>query len=248
MCLGYNRPTVKRPITAVLFDMGSTLSHQNPTREDVITQFLDARGYPHSVRDVRVALLAADTWWHAWAASTPTAARTEEVRQAMRMTYRNTLLTALRLATDDGLAQELTDVFRTSIMRRHNALFSDVMPTLRTLRSRGLRLGIVSNWDLSLEDHCRELGLTTYFDTIVGSSAVGVEKPDPAIFRITLERLAVCPDQAIHVGDMYFSDVVGARRAGIMPILLDRYDLQPEADCLRIQSLQDILPLVSGAT
>jgi len=231
-------------VTAVLFDMGLTISHQQPTREDVILQFLREHGHVHALRDVRVALFATDTWWHAWAATTPLSQRTAETQQAVRLMYRDTLVANLGLASNDGLAREFADVFRTSIVRRHNAIFPDVLPTLRALRGHGLRLGVVSNWDLTLEQHCNELGLAPYLDTIVGSVSVGYEKPDPRIFEIALARLAVRADQAMHIGDMYPSDVVGARRAGILPVLLDRHDLQPRADCLRVRSLQELVPLI----
>jgi len=119
-----------------------------------------------------------------------------------------------------------------------------VLPTLSDLRRRGLKLAIVSNWDASLQSHCDDLGLTPLFDTIVGSQAVGYEKPDPRIFAIALERVQVTATQVLHVGDIYVSDVVGARRAGITPVLLDRHDLQPNADCLRVRTLDQILPLL----
>jgi len=242
--IGYNPRTMKRHLSAASFDMGSTLSHQNPDREDLLVEFLQDRGYPRTLHDVRRALLDADTLWHTWGMSTPVPLRTDEARQAMRIRYRDTILTSLQLESNDGLAEDFADVFRTSIMRRHNATYPDVLPTLQALRSHGFRLAIVSNWDLSLEDHCRDLGLTAYFDAIVGSQSVGHEKPDPRIFQITLQRLGVSPDQTIHVGDMYLSDVVGSRRAGILPVLLDRYDLQPNVDCLRVRSLDEILPLI----
>ena len=102
----------------------------------------------------------------------------------------------------------------------------------------------MSNWDESLLSHTDELGLTPLFDTIVGSLAVGYEKPHKRIFEIALERLALAPEDVIHVGDMYVSDVVGARRAGIRPVLLDRFDLMPQADCLRVSTLDQLLPLL----
>ena len=162
----------------------------------------------------------------------------------MRLQYRQVFMAALDLDGNDALRAALDDVWSASIMRRHNAIFADVMPTLHAMRAQGLKLGIVSNWDESLLSHTDELGLTPLFDAIVGSLAVGYEKPNKRIFEIALERLALAPDQVIHVGDMYVSDVVGARRAGIRPVLLDRFDLMPEADCLRIATLDELLPLV----
>jgi HAD superfamily hydrolase (TIGR01509 family) len=234
-------------IAAVFFDMGSTLSLQNPTREELLSDFLGQQGYKRSLHDVRRALMNADVWWHRWAEEVPFGWRNKETLQALRQKYRDAFLDALDLGSHDGLQEALADLFRTSIMRRHNALFPDVPPTLNALRAAGLRLAIVSNWDDSLTSHCDDLGLTPFFETIVGSLAVGYEKPDPRIFQAALDRLGLSAHQVIHVGDIYPSDVVGARRAGITPVLIDRYDLQPEADCLRVHSLTDIVPLVSAS-
>lgn len=238
---------MKQTPTAIFFDMGSTLSLQQPTRESLLSQFLHDHRHERTEQDVRRALLAADTWWHRWNEAHPFGWADETKRTEMRTRYRDVFLEALDLASDDGLRDPLADVWSTSIMRRHNALFPDVMPSLQAMRRHGLRLAIVSNWDNSLQSHCDDLSLTPLFETIVGSFAVGYEKPDPRIFQVALERLAVQPQQVIHVGDIYASDVVGARRARITPILLDRYDLQPDADCLRIDSLDGLLHLLQIA-
>lgn len=235
---------MSKAITAVFFDMGSTLSYQEPTREALLVDFLHQRGFERSPQDLRRALLAADTWWHEWTQQNPFGWRDDRLRTSMRLQYRQVFMAALDLDGNDALRAALDDVWSASIMRRHNAIFADVMPTLHAMRAQGLKLGIVSNWDESLLSHTDELGLTPLFDAIVGSLAVGYEKPNKRIFEIALERLALAPDQVIHVGDMYVSDVVGARRAGIRPVLLDRFDLMPEADCLRIATLDELLPLV----
>lgn len=242
--LGYNPATMKEMLQAMFFDMGSTLSLQTPTREDVLVQFLHTQGYERSPQDIRYALLRADTWWHQWNEAHTFGWNDPDKRQTMRELYRNEFMAALSMDNSDGLRTALADVWGTSIMRRHNAIFPDVMLTLEALRERGIRLAIVSNWDNSLQSHCDELGLTPLFETIVGSLAVGYEKPDPRIFHVALQRLGLQPQQVMHVGDIYASDVVGARRAGITPILLDRYDLEPNTDCLRIRSLSEIPALV----
>jgi putative hydrolase of the HAD superfamily len=79
------------------------------------------------------------------------------------------------------------------------------------LESGGLRLAVVSNWDVGLTDHLRRLGLET---TVVTSAEAGAPKPDPAIFLLALERLDVPPARAAHVGDSP-ADEEGARAAGM---------------------------------
>ena len=233
-----------RNLHAVFFDMGSTLSHQEPMREDLLAQFLHSHGSARPVQNIRQALLDSDTWWHEWTEQNPFGWRDQKLIPVMRQQYRQRFLQSLELDDTNGLHAELDDLWNTSIMRRHTAIFPDVRPTITMLREHHLKLAIVSNWDESLQSHCDDLGMTPLFDTIVGSSYVGYEKPDPRIFAIALERLGVKPDQALHVGDMYVSDVVGARRAGILPVLLDRFDLQPDADCLRVRTLDQLAALL----
>ncbi len=224
--------------------MGSTLSHQEPMREDLLAQFLNDHGSARPVQNIRQALLDSDTWWHEWAEQNPFGWRDQSLISIMRQQYRQRFLQSLELDDKNGLHTALDDLWNTSIMRRHTAIFPDVLPTIQALKARRLQLAIVSNWDNSLQSHCDDLGMTPLFDTIVGSSYVGYEKPDPRIFAIALQRLSLQADQVLHVGDMYVSDVVGARRAGIVPVLLDRFDLQPDADCLRVRTLDQIAALL----
>ncbi len=76
---------------------------------------------------------------------------------------------------------------------------------------------------------------------MVTSEEAGADKPKPEIFLKALEKAGVDASEAVHVGDQYDLDVVGARGVGISPILIDRYDLYPEVDdCPRIRSLTEL--------
>jgi putative hydrolase of the HAD superfamily len=91
---------------------------------------------------------------------------------------------------------------------------SGVAEALRLLREKGLTLAVVSNWDCSLEQRLTEAGLGGLFDVIVASANVGVEKPDPRIFRSALKRLSVAPERSLHIGDSD-DDRDGALAAGM---------------------------------
>lgn len=101
-------------------------------------------------------------------------------------------------------------------------LFYDTRPCLKRLRDAGHRLAVVSNWDLSLYRILGSLEIESFFETIVVSLEHGVEKPDPALFQVALDRLGVSPSDVIHVGDREDDDVQGARAAGIRAIRIDR--------------------------
>jgi putative hydrolase of the HAD superfamily len=100
--------------------------------------------------------------------------------------------------------------------------YDDVGPALATYRSRGLRVVVVSNWDVSLHDVLDDVGLGTLLDGVLTSADAGARKPSPAIFDQAL-RLAGAPAaETIHVGDSLTEDVAGARAAGIEPVLVRR--------------------------
>jgi putative hydrolase of the HAD superfamily len=92
---------------------------------------------------------------------------------------------------------------------------------LEALRGLGLRLAVVSNSNGTVARLLEDLDLAGWLDAVVDSAVVGFEKPDPRIFRRAAEMLGVAPTEAIHVGDLYSVDVVGARAAGASPILID---------------------------
>lgn len=102
------------------------------------------------------------------------------------------------------------------------SLFEDSLEALDWARRQGFRLAALSNWDYSLHLVIDRLGIRGYFDEVVASLEEGVEKPDPRLFQIALDRLGVGAEDAIHVGDDRIDDWAGARGAGLRAILLDR--------------------------
>lgn len=100
--------------------------------------------------------------------------------------------------------------------------FEDAVPALDALRSRGIRLAVVSNWDSRLHGILEEGGLRARFDAVVVSSEVGWRKPHGEIFRIALEATGSSPGEVLHVGDSLGDDLRGAAAAGIRAALIDR--------------------------
>ena len=121
-------------------------------------------------------------------------------------------------------------------------LYDDAVPALAYLRDVGFKLAIVSNWDTPLEPLTERLGIAEYFDAIVAShdARVRSEKPDPHIFNYALAAVGVSAKEAVHVGDTYGADIVGAQGVGIRPILLDRDGTQADRWDETIQSLSEL--------
>jgi putative hydrolase of the HAD superfamily len=112
--------------------------------------------------------------------------------------------------------------------------------TVRALKEAGHRLGVVSNAEGRVERDLHGAGFAGLFETVVDSHVVGVEKPDPGIFRIAMERMSVSPDTTVYLGDVPAVDVAGARAAGLTPVLLDRHDLYVSADVPRLRSIAEL--------
>ena len=123
----------------------------------------------------------------------------------------------------------------------------DVPGVLTALRRRGCRLGAVSNSNGSVQRKLTELGLAREFEVVLDSAVEGIEKPDPRLFLRALARMRVRPEHAYYVGDIYHVDVVGARAAGIQPILLDPCGLHADKSCPRIATLEELLDVVGDA-
>lgn len=118
-----------------------------------------------------------------------------------------------------------------------------VVPALERLRGT-FRLGIVSNASGTVRAAFERIGLAHFFETIVDSGVEGVEKPDPRIFRLALERMGESAERAAYVGDIYHVDVLGARAAGLRAVLLDPDGVHVEKQCERVRSLDDLLALL----
>lgn len=125
-------------------------------------------------------------------------------------------------------------------------VYPDVWPMLEKLRGR-YTLGVISDWGIALGPILRAHGLLPEFAILVVSATSRRAKPDPALFDVALQRADALGDYTLYIGDTYVQDVLGARAAGIHPILIDRRArLDPQhLDCPIIHSLSE-LPTLLG--
>jgi putative hydrolase of the HAD superfamily len=113
--------------------------------------------------------------------------------------------------------------------------FDDVTITIDALRSRGLKLGLISNWDSRLRNILRGLGLLDALEVVKISSEAGARKPDPLMFRQAQAELGIDSSQALHVGDLLSEDIAGARQSGWQAVLIDRTrTLRADGDGYRV--------------
>jgi len=131
----------------------------------------------------------------------------------------------------------------------HVVAYDDALDTLEALRSRGYRIGLISNTMWPGEFHLREMertGILPYFDHTTFSADAGLWKPQPAIYQLALDALGVLAEEAVYVGDMPAYDVVGARRTGIRAVYkrnagspLD--GVVPDAQIDRLEELPELI-------
>jgi putative hydrolase of the HAD superfamily len=118
--------------------------------------------------------------------------------------------------------------------------------TLRGLRAMGIRTAVVSNSDGRVRAKLHRLGLTDHLEFVVDSHEEGVEKPDAEIFQRALARMGVDPERAAYIGDIYSIDTVGARAAGMHPVLIDPTGAYRSSDCMTIATLSELLVAFAG--
>jgi HAD superfamily hydrolase (TIGR01509 family) len=149
------------------------------------------------------------------------------------------------LLTRVGAPPERTEEIIDTLAEAHQRVglwtvaIDGAVQTVRALKDAGHRLGVVSNAEGRVAIDLAGAGYEGLFETIVDSHVVGVEKPDPAIFRIALERMNATPETTVFLGDVPAVDVAGARAAGLTAVLLDRHDLYASVDAPRLRSIDE---------
>ena len=224
----------KAPIRAVLFDFGDTLVTLSPSRYEIFVNALSSSGLKITAEAVKSAYHTVDLCSRYSSLSV----RTQESRELFYKRYNEELFMALGISS---YFQKLYPRLRAAFHEKKEwKLVGDARYVLRGLNMRGIPLGIAANWDNGLKELSGRLGIKYFFSTIIASQEAGSEKPDPALFRIAMEKLPISKSRGdiLYVGNDYALDVPGARSAGCVPILIDRENNYPFADCARFSALR----------
>ena len=209
-------------IRAVIFDLGGTLLDFNPhgsswlewerTGLENATAFLLSQGYQFAKEAfIDPFMKALPERWERAAQGGDNLRLGEMLAEAGRLCG----LTLSPDALDESIARYVAPLDAGVTM------YDDALATLDALRERGLKMGLVSNTMWPAVWHRQELarfGLTPYFDHTVFSAEVGVWKPQPGIYRLSLEALSVSPHEALFVGDMLPHDILGAQGVGMVGV------------------------------
>ncbi len=216
--------------SAVLLDALGTLVELETPWPHLVDE-LAARGVVVGEEAARGAMLAEMAYYRAHHDEASTWPTLKDLRRRCAAVVQEQLGTALPLA-------DVEDALLAAIRFR---AYPEVPAVLGRLRAGGARLAVVSNWDVSLHDVLERTHLRALVDAVVISAVLGVAKPDPAIFRVALERLGASAAEAIHVGDSVEHDVAGARAAGVEAVLVARNGGQAPAGVRVVTALDGLL-------
>lgn len=228
-----------RGVRMVFFDLDGTLVYHQPDSTDIIAAFCAEIGQPVDDEAWRRGRRARHRYFVDPVIKEQLSGLT---RDEFWRRYNVHMLDTLGIEGDlDGLARELVARLGAVDMAYHCPEAG--CRVLGELRARGYRLGLLTNRENVERFHALldEIELRSRFDLIVAAGEAGASKPDPAIFNSALQQAGLPASQVLYVGDNYWADVLGAQAAGIRPILLDPYHLFPEADCLVVERIEDLL-------
>lgn len=228
-------------IKAVFFDWFNTLARYEPPRIEVHGRALGEFGFEVPTSKLWSAILNADKYFFDENAISPIEKRSPEEKAKVYTRYFSLAYKEAGLEINAELLFKIMSRVEELFKGTTFVLFDDVLSVIKALKDKRLILGLLTNLTKEMAPICRRLGLEPYLDLVVTSGEVGADKPEPQIFLAALERAGVYPSEALHIGDQYKIDVVGARGVGINPILIDRYELYKDvSDCPRIVSLNEL--------
>jgi putative hydrolase of the HAD superfamily len=228
---------------AVFFDAGETLVHPAPSFPELFATIVTREGHPRRPGQIVDGLsMVSDEFARAAEENELWTTSPDRSRRFWLRVY-DRFLEALEIPSTNGLPETLYREFTTL---QNYTVFDDVRPTLERLSEHGYLLGVISNFEPWLEDLLVHLSLVELLPVRVISGIEGVEKPDPSIFLLALQRSGLSADEVAYVGDMPDFDVVPAAALGMFPVLIDRRGRHPEHEGARVTDLAHLPDVLYG--
>jgi HAD superfamily hydrolase (TIGR01549 family) len=228
-------------IKAVFFDLDGTLRHSVPAGGDVFTDYVRTLGMRITHED----RIRAMRWEHLyWANSVDLRddllAHSGETEKFWIEYSRRRLIA---LGASPALSREYAPKVSAHMgaeYRPESIVPDEVRNALVRLKEVGYRMAVLSNRNEPFQETLDTHRIGEFFEFSLAGGEVDSFKPDPGLFEHALKRADLTAQQAIYVGDNYFADVVGSRRAGLTPLLYDPLGIFPEADCTTIKTFDEL--------
>lgn len=234
-------------IRTIFFDAGFTLLRAKPSDAEICLEVCKGLGLHIHADALQQRMQETEGYYFHLMSSNRFIWSNEQAINAMWLDYYSNLLRPFIEEHDEKRLHMLAGaIVEEYAYPRRWQTYSDVIPTLEALRRQKYTMGVISDWGISLGAILRNLQLIHYFDALLVSSVTRHGKPSPHLYELALQRTNSIPDYALHIGDSYVYDVLGARSVGITPVLLDRHHHLDEhmVDCLLVHSLDGLLDLL----
>lgn len=234
-------------IKAIFFDLDGTLRHSVPEGGQVFDEYLLSLGHRLSEEDRLRGMRWEFLYW----------ANSVDLRDDLLahsadtdnfwIEYSRRRLIALGFSPDS--ARELAPQVSGHMGKMYepeSIVPEDVRRLLPALKEAGYLLAVISNREKPFHDVLASHELSEYFHFSLAAGEVDIYKPDPGVFKHALDRGKVTAQETVYVGDNYFADVVGSRRAGLHPVLYDPVGVFPDADCPKIKSFDELQSVIEA--
>lgn len=230
-------------IRAVFFDFYGTLAKWEPAAGEIQRMSSAAEGLDVDPAAIERAYPTANALFDRENARQRLVSQTPEQRESFLAGYEQALLAAAGYDVSLWLARAIWR--RVSSAPKEMGLYSDARAALQELQIQGFRLGVISNMGTDLPDYLEYMGIAGLVTTSVSSGEVGVAKPHFSVFEAALHKVGVPAHEALHVGDGYESDVLGAAGAGLHALYLQRHVEEPApSEHSVVHSLSEVAPYV----
>ena len=234
-------------VKAIFFDLDGTLRHSVPSGGEVFSNYAASLGLRVNAED----RVRATRWEHLyWASSADLRddllAHSGETENFW-IEYSRRRLIALGAAP--AQAVELSPKISAHMgeaYKPESVIPQEVRRALVELKQAEYFMAVLSNRDKPFQDLLKSHGISEFFSFSLAGGEVNSFKPDPGLFEQALKRAGLAAREAVYVGDNYFADVIGSRRAGLRPVLYDPDAIFPEADCITIRSFDELNSVIKS--
>lgn len=232
-------------IKAIFFDLDGTLRHNVPSGDQILNAYLIEHGISIDPEDH----LKAMRWEYSYWANSPDL-RDDIIAHSMDTDQFWTEYTKRRLLALNLSVEQSTE-FAPKVSKHMGESYKpesivpeDVRRVLPELKKAGYTMAVISNRDRPFQDVLDSHGLSEFFDFSLAGGEVDIYKPEPGIFEHALKRANLTPQETVYVGDNYFADVIGSRRAGLQPVLYDPSGIFVDVDATIIKSFDELQAVV----
>lgn len=234
---GLPRPREKRVARSLFLDFGGTLCR---SRADLLPVFREAAERAGTRIPEEAYLRANEECWDELWPSAPSL-----VGQIPSFADRVHEMALRRIGFVGPIDAVVRNIREAAISPHWHEPFPETEETLRRLRARGIPMHLLSGNVDYLPILLANLGWTSFFRTVTFTQEVGVQKPDVRVFRFALRRADQAPAEAVYVGDSWEADILGAQRAGMSAVWLNRTGRPAPGPCREIRSLSELPGLLS---